>query len=200
MALNNLTGKRFGRLSVIERGINYRRAAQWVCLCDCGVVKTVRGQALVTGSTVSCGCFHKEQVTTHGLTDHPLHATWMDMMTRCYNESNHSYKNYGARGITVCDRWKDVRNFIEDIPLKPSQTHSLERLNNSKGYEPGNCVWATKLEQARNRRNNIRIKFENKITVLSEFCATHNLPYELTRQRLSEGWSIGQFVDSAVQL
>ena len=171
-------GQRFGYLTVIDPRVRKvmpsrpggLRAA--LCACDCGsqpVVVTLK--ALLRNGTRSCGCAQREWIAdrnrTHGLSGHPLFATWQGAMQRCYYESHPGYRNYGARGIAVCDRWHDVRLFIEDIEreigLRPEgkyesgrPMYELDRINNNGNYEPGNVRWATVSEQHKNTRPRTR--------------------------------------------
>lgn len=102
----------------------------------------------------------------HGLWTHPLYKTWANMMRRCYSKSDHAYKNYGDRGVKVCERWHDVRNFVEDMGTRPDG-YSLDRIDNNKGYSPENCRWATNTQQSRNRRNAI-LSFEKAEDIRSK--------------------------------
>lgn len=150
----DLTGQTFGRLTVVGLAGRDDRYVFWHCRCECGNLSVVRGQGLTNGSTPikSCGCLQREKVTTHGLEKHSLYHVWSGMMKRCYHPQNPKYKDYGGRGITVCERWKDIRNFIADLKEKPVGK-SLDRYPDPDGnYEPNNVRWATPLEQRHNRR------------------------------------------------
>ncbi len=174
----DLTGKRFGRLKVIERAKSQCGRACWKCQCDCGNIKIIIGKSLRNGNTKSCGCLMKEanreKMTTHGMRGNPLYAVWRAMRQRCNNTNDKAYKNYGGRGIMVCHRWQKFENFFEDMGVCPTG-FTLERIDNDKGYQKNNCKWATRLEQARNKR----IYQNNKTGVvgvfwhqrLSKYCA-----------------------------
>lgn len=156
----DLTGKRFARLTVIKRVENTSYGyVCWLCKCDCGNLKSVTGDCLKERDTQSCGCLQKEvasSVTTiHGLSCTPEYQAYHCMLQRCYNPKHPQYKYWGGRGIKVCDHWRGpdgFRHFIEDMgPRLKGLT--LERKNNTGGYESGNCCWATAKEQAVNRRD-----------------------------------------------
>lgn len=155
----DLVGKRFGRLVVVAKaGLNKWNQQLWNCKCECGKNKIIIGNNLQKGHTKSCGCFRREKTTTHGMGFIPENWIWRSMKTRCSNENEIGYKNYGGRGIKVCNRWLKFENFFEDMGLRPSSKHTLERVDNEKGYCPENCIWDTRTNNNRNQR----IRKDNK--------------------------------------
>lgn len=157
----DLTGRRFGRLTVLSfarcRGTSGRSHIVWQCQCDCGEMKQTRANNLLSGDTNSCGCLVKEGCATkHGMARKinrsPEYKIWCSMKDRCGNPKNKHFNRYGGRGVRVCDEWiNDFERFYADLGSRPSPKHSLDRRDNDGNYEPNNCRWATGSEQAKNR-------------------------------------------------
>lgn len=190
----DLVGEKYHRLTVVSRNYDPRennsREAYWNCLCDCGNTTVVRTASLSLGNTKSCGCLQREQTskasTTHGMSNTVEYHIWAGIISRCRNPSNNAYPRYGGRGITVCDRWlNSFENFYADMGPRPTPEHSIDRVNNDGNYEPGNCRWATDIEQANNKRNNI-IVGESGLT-LAQIAAGSSIGYKNLHQRLSRG-------------
>jgi hypothetical protein len=154
MILTDLTGSTFGRLQVIDRAADRgNRKVYWLCRCECGQSTETMGDSLKKGLTKSCGCLRKEGRSTHGGADLAEYDVWCKMKARCLNPHDEAYKNYGERGITVCDRWKDdFSAFLSDMGRRPESHLTIERVDNDKGYSPDNCIWATRAVQNRNQR------------------------------------------------
>lgn len=152
----DLTGQRFGYLYVVDRYIaDSLKGAYWNVRCDCGTTKTIRSGQLLSGKTVSCGCYARSRAPNlkHGMTNSFEFAAWTAMRKRCQYKKHKAYPQYGGRGITVCSRWADFRNFYADMGECPYPKGSIERVDVDGNYEPSNCLWLPKSLQSANRRN-----------------------------------------------
>ena len=191
----DLLGQRFGRLAVIERAPSERDASgrlrtYWRCQCDCGTLTVVMTDSLRAGLTISCGCAQREAVslasTTHGHTRGARGATtstreyraWSHAKGRCFNPKDPKFYCYGARGITMCERWRhDFAAFFADMgTARPGQT--LHRIDNDGNYEPGNCCWTTNRVQARARTDNVYVEWEGQRLVLTDLAALLGISYK----------------------
>lgn len=189
---NNLINNRYGKLLVVE--ITDQRVSGGVvfkCICDCGNQKLISGYHLTSGNTKSCGCAQYDTQFKHGLRYTLEYGIWSSMLGRCTNLNDPSYHLYGGRGITVCERWKTFENFYNDIGnSRPSEKHSLERENTNGNYEPSNVSWATCIDQANNRRNNVHVEYCGEDFTIAELARKHEIPYKRLYKRLDRGWSV----------
>lgn len=197
-------GRVFHRLTVIgytpgRETPTERIFPQLICRCQCGNVKPIRAASITTGIVRSCGCIHNERArglaviykTTHGKSSYPEYESWKGIKQRCLNPKNQAYSRYGGRGITICDRWiNSFEHFYADLGPRPSLKHSLERIDNNKGYEPGNCKWATKGEQARNKRSNRWFTVDGITLCVSDWAVKHGLKRRTLEARLARGLTI----------
>lgn len=198
--VRNLATKRFGRIIAIEilerRGSSY----YWICECDCGRRKVIRGSHLASGRTKSCGCLNRELVATrskkHGCAVRDMHtpeySTWHRMKWRCANKT---VENYGAKGVLVCDRWMEsFEDFYKDMGKKPTAGHTIDRIDSDGDYEPNNCRWATPREQARNRSNSRYVEYYGETVYLSDLCARLGIKYKSAHNSLRNGNSVEAMV------
>jgi hypothetical protein len=196
--LNISPGDRFGMLTIIEETPRQRRAdgtalRAFTVRCECGVVKDVRLHCMTEGATLSCGCFHRleaakvgRETRTHGMGKTSLYRTWSAMKTRCHNPNDGSYWRYGARGIQVCQEWRDsFEAFAAHVGERPEGL-TLDRINAAGNYEPGNVRWATYTEQARNTRRNIWVAVNDKRVTLAEACETLDWVYDNARYHINK--------------
>lgn len=169
----DLSGKRFTRLTVTGFAEFRKRHSYWHCVCDCGNRAIVLGSSLSRGNHRSCGCLQKElsaaMLFVHGMTDTREYEAWLGARKRCRNPKDWAFNNYGGRGITICDEWHDsFSRFFADMGSCPDG-HSLERIDNDKGYCLDNCRWATRTDQARNTRQSIRVTHNGETLSLGEW-------------------------------
>ena len=184
---NDLTGKKFGKLEVIGVHDTGSRKTYYVCQCDCGNVKVVRADSLISGATKSCGCIKKEQEKTnltanhrHKMSGTRIYETWQDMKRRCYNKQNVRYNRYGGRGIKVCEEWLNNFQSFYDWAIRNGYSDDLtiDRIDNDGNYEPSNCRWSTVKEQCNNRSSNINITIGNATKSLMCWCEIFNVDYK----------------------
>lgn len=190
---SDLTGQSFGKLLVVS--FSYRNPKTykryWNCACQCGTSIEVDGSHLVAGHTKSCGCILTKHGNARRGSETPEYRAWLSAKVRTGDINHPSYRTHGGRGITMCDRWENsFENFLEDMGTKPSQKHSLDRIDNNKGYSKENCRWATIYQQARNKRSTRIICFNGVKKSLPEWSEEYGIMSERIRQRLKSGWSI----------
>lgn len=191
----NLVGMKFGRLYVIEReGTDY--PVKFRCKCDCGNEKIILSASLIGGNTTSCGCFRKEQALKatkkHGMWRSRMYNCWLNMKQRCYYEKSKFYKDYGGRGITVCDEWKNSFEAFYEWSMENGYNDKLtiDRIDVNGNYEPSNCRWATRKEQQLNRRTNVLHTLNGVTMAESQWCEKLGGEETLIISRLKRGWTI----------
>lgn len=203
-----MLGKTFGRWLVVEPAEPIAHPTKtfprWLCLCECGTRRPVTALSLKNGSSQSCGCLNRERSrakhTKHGLYKTPEYKVWQAMIARCFNPKNPRYADYGERGISVCAEWRDFAAFHRDMGERPSPNHSLDRSDNSKGYEPGNCKWSLPHEQMINRRCTRFVETDGEIVALSDLAAKHRIPANTLRFRILKGWPLAAALTTPVRV
>jgi len=199
----NLTGQQFGRLTVLEYAGRRNKRTLWLCQCECGNLKTVQVSSLDRGTTLSCGCLRRSRPWRHGGVGTREYACWCDMKGRCRTPTHSCYADYGGRGIRVCAGWADsFAHFKAVMGPRPSPAHSLERIDNGRGYECGeceecrergvslNCRWATMAEQNRNRRGNHLITHGGVTLCLMDWAHRLGIKFVTLDGRLRTGWTV----------
>ena len=198
MNKKDISGKRFGKLTAIrlsDSGPRYR--TKWICKCDCGNEKTILYGNISRGHTTSCGCivesskFRKKHLDSRS----KEYSIWAGIKDRCLNTSEKNYHRYGGRGILICDRWKEsYENFLSDMGRCPSEC-SIDRIDNNGNYEPGNCRWATRIQQANNKRTNrLIIKPNGGTCTIADLHRETGIKYTTIKMRLNYGWTYDEII------
>lgn len=197
---NHLIGKKFNRLTILFFVVKRVNIPHYQCKCDCGKETLVSIYEIINNKTKSCGCLLEENQKRGNL----IHGeakrgnwkkefrVWVNIRQRCYNTNCKAYKNYGGRGIIVCERWMiSFQDFLQDIGRAPSPDHSLERIDNDGNYEPGNCKWVTRKEQNNNTRRNFFIEYMGRTQTCAQWCEELGLNYDRVHQRIRRwGYSV----------
>ena len=201
--VKDFTGHRFGRLVVMglvrmetrSCGDRIKRVPVFLAQCDCGNTKEAFSRNMRNGLTSSCGCLQKEarksngvRSRRHGMTNTREHRTWLGIIERCCNPNGGNYKRYGARGIGMCDRWRNsFEAFFDDMGPRPSNKHSIDRIDNDKGYSPENCRWATNITQSVNRSTTVFVDYKGESVSLSEAARRCGVSRSTMRDRYMSG-------------
>lgn len=183
--LADLKDKEYGFLTVIDRAEDTPGGrVRWNCKCKCGKIIPVLAGNLVRFHTTSCGCDRQ-----HGLRECPEYRNWCAMRQRCHDKNHPAYRRHGARGVKVCERWNDFRNFLEDMGPRPSEKHTLDRFPNNDGdYEPGNVRWATMEEQAANKNCNRWLTIDGVRKLLTHWADENGINSATLNKRIALGW------------
>lgn len=194
----DITNQQFGRLLIVGPiGRDINRHIVWLCKCECGNMCDVSSNQLASRKKQSCGCLRIEiatdRVRTHGLSKHPLYSTWDSMIQRCKFTNHRAYKNYAGRGIEVCQEWQEsIQSFIdhvEHLPYASEKGYSLDRIDNSLGYFPGNVRFASPAEQNRNMRSTHLLTYDSKTQCVEDWAKELGIPALTLRSRLRLGWN-----------
>lgn len=214
---NIVIGNKYGRWTVLGVGesrfysdktkktsIEHR---MWLCLCECGTERVVSEMSLKSGKSVSCGCYNRERSslkhTKHGEVVGDIksveYSVWSQLKARCNNPKNSRFAMYGGRGISVCERWNEFGNFLEDMGRRPGKSYSLDRIDNNKGYSPDNCKWSTPHEQMTNRTITRFVSMNGEKVPLATLAKQHNIPANTLRFRILKGWDIDEALNKPVR-
>ena len=200
----SIAGQRFGRL-VAQHEVepNKHGHRRWACVCDCGGEKVVLQEQLRKDRCKSCGCLHREvtqkMLRTHGGTGTGEFSVYRNMIARCYIKSSSHYENYGGRGIRVFAEWRGRGGFerwLRHIGPRPSESHSIDRINNNRDYEPGNVRWATDAQQSRNKRRSVYVEWEGKSVFLLDLSRELALSYPALLRRIRRGANVVDAVEA----
>lgn len=201
--ITDLVGQRFERLTVVSLAEMRNGRPRWACRCDCGAEVVVAGNHLKSGATRSCGCLQRElaaqRATTHGKSRTRTYRIWDLMHSRCTNPKNLRFKQYGGRGITVCESWRTFEGFLADMGECPDGC-SIDRIDPNGNYEPGNCRWATEAVQQNNRTSNRMIEFNGRTQSLADWAREIGIKPATLRHRIESGWSIEDAMTKGTRL
>lgn len=193
--IEDLTGKKYGRLTVIRRAENDKyNHKRYLCKCECGNEVLVAPHELVHGRTVSCGCYQRQIVSqcasTHRMSDTRIYRVWASMRARCKNKSNRDYRFYGGKGIKICEEWNEFQNFYNwAIESGYTDELTIDRIDYNGNYEPSNCRWATREVQANNTSRNRYLTLNGKTMSMADWAKSLSIPYRTLQWRLGNGWS-----------
>lgn len=198
----DLSGHAYGRLAVISFDRLEKKKTYWNCLCQCGKIKSIQSNALRSGATKSCGCLHHDAViqakTIHQGSYLPEYRIWRGMKTRCNNKNDKSYPDYGGRGIKIL--WNNFADFIKDVGSRPSEAHSIDRIDYNGHYGPENVKWSTSKEQNNNTRFNLIVNYKGETLNLTQLTERFGLKYMSVWKRISElGWSVENAIEIPIR-
>lgn len=211
--LIDLTGRKFGRLTVLGRAENHGKDTFWKCQCECGNIKEVNGAKLKNGHTKSCGCLRTKRKIksniqrnyhkTHGMSETRLYRIYKKMYRRCYKPQTKYYENYGGRGITICPEWLGEHGFENFSKWALSHGYadnlSIDRIDNDKGYSPDNCKWSTAKEQANNTRSTVFLTYKGETKPASEWSEITGIRQDTLTMRKRNGWTDEECIETPLR-
>ena len=196
----DLVGHKYGILTVIKWLGKGKKEYEWLCKCECGNETISTTSYLRSGHKTSCGCLRSRRNYSHGLSHSPLWNVHGNMKRRCNDPKNKSYKNYGGRGITYCEKWETFDGFLEDMSDGYKEGLTLDRIDVNGNYNKENCRWADKKTQANNTTANHYITYNGETLTVSEMADKYGIDYELFRHRLKKGWTIDESMKPLTQV
>ena len=194
-------GERYGMLKVLKSSARTNSGRlQFECLCDCGNTTIAESSNIERGRTSSCGCYRTQSRYRHNMVNSSEYQSWCALRVRCYNKKSDHYKDYGGRGIKVCDSWlESFNNFFDDMGYKPNRRYSIDRINNDGDYTPSNCRWAKKKIQARNKRNNHILSYNGESHPITEWEEKLGFKQGTVKSRIYYGWDIERALTEPVR-
>ncbi len=199
----DLSKEKFARLQPVEAVGRQGGSTVWLCVCDCGEKKLIKGYSITSKATQSCGCLNKEihrrLLTKHGKSNTPIYKTWEAMIQRATNPNHSDARNYTERNITVCDEWRSFENFYKDMGDRPFKKAQIDRINNNKGYFKNNCRWVTHRENQNNKRGNVLIEFKGITKTLMQWSVAIGIHYNTLQNRMNKGWGVEKTLTQPAQ-
>jgi len=205
----DLTGKTYGLLSVLSyAGKNKHGISMWLCRCECGTEKVICSMGMKAGKTTSCGCWRAKILTAgrmqlqsgnDGRSKTREYRLWANIIYRCCTQSCQQFDDYGGRGITVCKRWREsFKAFLEDMGTAPTPKHTIDRKDNDGPYSKKNCRWATRKEQANNRRGCRMLEYKGETKTMSAWASEFGINVHTIMSRLRMGWTVAKALEAPV--
>lgn len=190
----DLTNNKYGRLKVLKINGKQKTKITWLCRCDCGKILVVTGESMKSGNTLSCGCMRSEMVSnknrSHNMSKTPIYHVWQAMKNRCLSSNDKQFKDYGGRGICVCDKWKTFEGFYEDMGESYRSWLTIERIDRNGNYCLENCTWADRITQGNNTSRN-RLEIVDGITdTVANHARRYGHTYSTVQHRLQRNWNV----------
>lgn len=201
MKFIDLTGEKFGKWIIVKRDVDTNnKRSRWICKCECGISRSVSSDRLISGRSLSCGCFKRRNYDKYGKERYKrIHGIWRNMNYRCYNKKSKSYKYYGERGVTVCEEWKTVNPFVEwAINNGYDDNLEIDRINPYGNYEPSNCRWITMVEQQNNKTDNVYLEYNGTTKTMAQWSKEYEIRQNVFRKRLLSKWPLERILHEPI--
>jgi len=198
----DLTGMVFSELTAMVP-IGRGHEIIWRCRCSCGNIANCTSGNLNSGNSTSCGCIGNKKTSernfVHGMSKHPMYQIWLAMRNRCNYKAGKNYHYYGGRGIGICKEWGIFPVFLEDMGPRPTPNHSLDRIDNDKGYSKENCQWATPIQQANNKQSSHLLSYKDKTMTLTQWARAIKMKPATLSMRIRRGWAVSRAIETGVR-